>query len=312
MGRGTARFFSAWWWGVFLLLGYPHKHLDPHGRSGYAGFMSESPPDFAVLEAFALDLAAAAATVAVPLFRHRDLSEINKGNASRADVHFDPVTEADKGAERAIRALINQHYPAHGIIGEEYGSENADADYVWVLDPVDGTRAFISGLPLWTTLIGLRHQGRPVLGLIAQPVLQEVYLGSPLGSRLVTPQGSTSLAVRACPDLANAVIGTTDPHLYAGDEVAAYTALRQATKLVRYGCDAYAFAMVAAGTMDIALETGLKPWDIEAIIPVIENAGGAVSNWHGAPVGPEAGQVIAAGSQALLDQALTHLKPAAS
>ena len=248
--------------------------------------MSENTPDFAVLEAFALDLAAAAATVAVPLFRHRDLSEINKGNASRADVHFDPVTEADKGAERAIRALINQHYPAHGIIGEEYGSENADADYVWVLDPVDGTRAFISGLPLWTTLIGLRHQGRPVLGLIAQPVLQEVYLGSPLGSRLVTPQGSTSLAVRACPDLAN--------------------------KLVRYGCDAYAFAMVAAGTMDIALETGLKPWDIEAIIPVIENAGGAVSNWHGTAVGPEAGQVIAAGSQTLLDQALMHLKPAAS
>ena len=274
--------------------------------------MSENAPDFAKLEAFALELAAAAAAVAVPLFRKKDLGEINKGNASRADVQFDPVTEADKGAERAIRALINQHYPEHGIIGEEYGTENADADYVWVLDPVDGTRAFISGLPLWTTLIGLRYQGHPVLGLIAQPVLQEVYLGSPLGSRLVTPRGSTPLSVRACPNLSDAVIGTTDPHLYSGDEVAAYTALRTATKLVRYGCDAYAFAMVAAGTMDIALETGLKPWDIEAIIPVIENAGGVVTNWHGQPVGPEAGQVIAAGSQALLDQALKHLKPAAN
>ena len=274
--------------------------------------MSENAPNYAALETFALELAAAAAVVAVPLFRQKGLGEINKGNASRADVHFDPVTEADKGAERAIRALINQHHPDHGIIGEEYGSENAEADYVWVLDPVDGTRAFISGLPLWTILIGLRYQGRPVLGLIAQPVLQEVYLGSPLGSRLITPKGSTPLSVRDCPALSDAVIGTTDPHLYSGDEVAAYAALRQAIKLVRYGCDAYAFAMVAAGTMDIALETGLKPWDIEAIIPVIENAGGVVTNWHGQPVGPEAGQVIAAGSQALLDQALTHLKPAAN
>jgi histidinol phosphatase-like enzyme (inositol monophosphatase family) len=288
-----------------------HKPLDPHGRSGYAGFMSENTPDYAALEAFALELAAAAARVALPLFRHRDLGEINKGNASRADVAFDPVTEADKGAERAIRALINARYPDHGIIGEEYGSENTDADYIWVLDPVDGTRAFISGLPLWTTLIGLRYQGRPVLGIIAQPVLEEVYLGSPLGSRLITPKGSTPLTVRACSGLADAVIGTTDPHLYAGAEVDAYAHLRTAAKLVRYGCDAYAFAMLAAGTMDIALETGLKPWDIEAIIPVIENAGGVVTNWHGRPVGPEAGQVVAAGSQALLDEALTHLRVAA-
>ena len=273
--------------------------------------MSENAPDYAALEAFALELAAAAASVALPLFRHRDLGEINKGNASRADVDFDPVTEADKGAERAIRALINARYPDHGIIGEEYGSENTEADYIWVLDPVDGTRAFISGLPLWTTLIGLRYQGRPVLGIIAQPVLEEVYLGSPLGSRLITPEGSTPLAVRACSGLADAVIGTTDPHLYAGDEVAAYAHLRTASKLVRYGCDAYAFAMVAAGTMDIALETGLKPWDIEAIIPVIENAGGVVTNWQGQPVGPEAGQVVAAGSQTLLDEALKHLSVAA-
>jgi histidinol phosphatase-like enzyme (inositol monophosphatase family) len=274
--------------------------------------MSQNTPDFAKLEAFALELAAAAAAVALPLFRQKDLSEINKGNASRADVHFDPVTEADKGAERAIRTLIKTHYPDHGIIGEEYGTENPDAEYVWVLDPVDGTRAFISGLPVWTTLIALRHLGRPVLGLIAQPVLQEIYLGSPLGARLVTPKGSTPLSVRTCADLSDAVIGTTDPHLYAGDEVAAYAGLRTASKLVRYGCDAYAFAMVAAGTMDIALETGLKPWDIEAIIPVIENAGGVVTNWQGSRVGPEAGQVIAAGSQALLDQALTHLKAAAN
>ena len=271
-------------------------------------FMSQSP-DFPALEAFALELAAAAAGAALPLFRAPALAEDNKLAHLAL---FDPVTEADKGAERAIRHLINTHFPDHGIIGEEYGSENAEADLVWVLDPVDGTRAFISGLPLWTTLIGLRHNGYPVLGLIAQPVLGEVFLGSPLGSRRITAQGSTPLKVRACAGLADAVIGTTDPYLYPeGPEADAYTSLRHATKLQRYGCDAYAFAMVAQGTMDIAVETGLKPWDIEAIIPVIENAGGVVTNWHGDRIGPEAGQAIAASSRALLDEALAHLKPAA-
>lgn len=270
-------------------------------------FMSNTP-DFQTLEAFALELAAAAVDAALPLFRS-GLAEDNK--LAHLSL-FDPVTEADKGAERAIRHLINRHFPDHGIIGEEYGNENEDAEFVWVLDPVDGTRAFISGLPLWTTLIGLRHNGYPVLGLIAQPVLQEVFLGSPLGSKRITPIGQTPLQVRPCTGLANAVIGTTDPYLYGeGAEMAAYTSLRYATKLQRYGCDAYAFAMVAQGTMDIALETGLKPWDIEAIIPVIENAGGMVTNWRGDRVGPEAGQVIAASSRALIDEALAHLSPAA-
>ncbi len=265
-------------------------------------------PDYARLEAFALDLAAAAADAALPLFRQKGLGEDNKlAHLSR----FDPVTEADKGAERAIRALINQHFPNHGIIGEEYGEENAGADYVWVLDPVDGTRAFIAGLPLWTTLIGLRFKGRPVLGLIAQPFLREIFLGSPLGSRLITPAGSTPLRVRTCSGLSDALIGTTDPDLYLGIEADAYVSLRKAVKLARYGCDAYAFAMVAQGTMDMALETGLKPWDIEAIIPVIENADGVVVNWRGEDVGNDGGQVIAACSRALADEAVTLLRPAA-
>ncbi|MBW8881402.1 MAG: histidinol-phosphatase [Asticcacaulis sp.] len=268
--------------------------------------MSDTP-DYARLEAFALELAAAAGEAALPLFR-TDLGTDNKlAHLSR----FDPVTEADKGAERAIRALINRHFPDHGIIGEEYGDEKTDADFVWVLDPVDGTRAFISGLPLWTTLIGLRHQGRPVLGVIAQPVLKEVFLGSPLGSRLITPAGDRPLRVRTCSGLSDAVIGTTDPNLFPGDEGTAYNSLLKAVKLARYGCDAYAFAMVALGTMDMALETGLKPWDIEAIIPVIENAGGAVTDWRGDPVPSTAGQVIAGCSRTLIDAALEHLQPAA-
>lgn len=266
-------------------------------------------PDYARLEAFALELAAAAADAALPLFRQKDLGEDNKlAHLSR----FDPVTEADKGAERAIRALINRHFPNHGIIGEEYGAENADADYVWVLDPVDGTRAFISGLPLWTTLIGLRFRGRPVLGVIAQPFLREIFLGSPLGSRLITPAGSMPLRVRTCSGLNDALIATTDPDLFAGAEADAYASLRQAVKLARYGCDAYAFAMVAMGTMDMALETGLKAWDIDAIIPVIENAGGVVVDWRGEDVGNDGGQVVAACSRALAEEAIAILRPAAN
>jgi len=268
-----------------------------------------SEPDYAALERFALDLAAAAAMASLPLFRLRGLGEDNKlAHLAR----FDPVTEADKGAERAIRALINQTFPEHGIIGEEYGEENPDAEYVWVLDPVDGTRAFISGLPLWTNLIGLRHRERPVLGIIGQPFLGEVFLGSPLGSRLIGRDGETPLKVRPCTGLNDAVIGTTDPNLFQGVEAGAYNGLLEAVKLARYGCDAYAFAMVAMGTMDIALETGLKCWDIEAIIPVIENAGGVVTDWRGNPVGQDGGQVLAAGSRALIDKALTHLGRAAA
>jgi len=267
-----------------------------------------SEPDFAPLERFALDLAAAAATVSLPLFRLKGLGEDNKlAHLSK----FDPVTEADKGAERAIRALINRTFPEHGIIGEEYGEENPEAEYVWVLDPVDGTRAFISGLPLWTNLIGLRHRGRPVLGIIGQPCLGEVFVGSPLGSRLIGPNGETPLKVRACAALNDAVIATTDPNQFKGTEAQAYNGLLDAVKLARYGCDAYAFAMVALGTMDIALESGLKCWDIEAIIPVIENAGGVVTTWRGDTVGNNGGQVIAAGSKALIEQALEHLSPAA-
>ncbi|MFT3998094.1 MAG: histidinol-phosphatase [Asticcacaulis sp.] len=266
-----------------------------------------SPVELKALEAFILQLADAAAEVALPLFRSATLAEVSKPGHSSG---FDPVTEADKGAERAIRALIEAHYPDHGIIGEEYGTLRADAEYVWVLDPIDGTRAFISGLPLWTTLIGLRHRGRPMMGVICQPFLKESFLGSPLGSRLVTPSGSVPLKVRDCGTLNAALAATTDPHLYSGDEVPAFTALRSATKLMRYGCDAYAFAMVAQGTMDVALETGLKAWDIDAIIPVIENAGGVVTDWRGERVGAYGGQVIAAGSRAVRDEALGHLSPA--
>jgi len=143
------------------------------------------------LDAFLVELNHAAAGAILPLFRG------DHGLSNKFEVGFDPVTEADKGAERAIRALINARYPTHGIIGEEYGEDRPDAEFVWVLDPVDGTRAFISGLPLWTTLIGLRHEGRPVLGSIGQSFLDELYIGHAGGSRLIQAGEQSPLKVRA-------------------------------------------------------------------------------------------------------------------
>jgi histidinol phosphatase-like enzyme (inositol monophosphatase family) len=259
------------------------------------------------LDPFLLELNAAAAEAILPLFR-ADPGVIDKGGAAG----FDPVTEADKGAERAIRKLIESRYPHHGVIGEEYGEDRPDAEFVWVLDPVDGTRAFIAGLPLWTTLIGLRRHGKPVLGSIGQPFLDEIYIGSAEGSRLVWLGEERPIEARACPRLADAIIATTDPEAcFDGAEAAAWSQVRAAARLARLGCDAYAYAMVAAGTMDMVIEAGLKAWDIDAAIPVIEGAGGVVTDWRGAPVGPRGGQVVIAGDRACLDEALVALKRSA-
>src|SRR4051812_45121341 len=177
----------------------------------------------AELDTFLLELNRAAADVILPLFR----GEHGLTNKPHERFAFDPVTEADKGAERAIRRLIAERFPEHGIIGEEYGEDRPDAEFVWVLDPVDGTRAFISGIPLWCVLIGLRWEGRPVLGSIAQPYLDEIYIGHAGGSRLVARGVERPLAVRACAGLAGATIGGTDPHAYfLENEIAAWDRVR--------------------------------------------------------------------------------------
>ncbi len=272
-----------------------------------------SPELTAELDAFLLELNHAAGQAILPLFR-ADHGLVDKGVAGATGFRaFDPVTEADRGAERAIRALIAERYPDHGVIGEEYGEDRPDAEFVWVLDPVDGTRAFIAGLPLWCVLIGLRHEGKPVLGSIGQPYIEEVYLGSAAGSRLVTPAGERALKVRPCPKLTDAIIATTDPEAcFNGAELGAWTQVRAAARLARLGCDAYAYAMVAAGTMDMVIEAGLKAWDIDAAIPVIEGAGGLVTDWRGRPVGPNGGQVAIAGDRACLEEALVALRRSAA
>jgi histidinol phosphatase-like enzyme (inositol monophosphatase family) len=265
------------------------------------------------LDAFLVELNRAAAGAILPLFR-ADHGLVDKGGAPKEDGSggFDPVTEADKGAERAIRALISERYPDHGVIGEEYGEDRPDGEWVWVLDPVDGTRAFIAGLPLWTTLIGLRYQGVPVLGSIGQSFLGELYIGHAGGSRLMTRGASRPLKTRPCLGLSQALIATTDPALFRGAEREGWDSVRTAARLARLGCDAYAYAMVAAGTIDLVLETRLKAWDIDAAIPVIAGAGGLTTDWRGQAVGAYGGQVAIAGDRACLEAALALLAPAAA
>jgi histidinol phosphatase-like enzyme (inositol monophosphatase family) len=261
------------------------------------------------LDSFLIELNAAASAAILPLFRaDHGLEDKNQGGA------LDPVTEADRGAERAIRALISQRFPDHGVIGEEYGEDRPDAEFVWVLDPVDGTRAFIAGLPVWTTLIALRHQNDPILGSIGQAYMGELFIGSQAnGSRLISRSGETPLGVRPCPKLTDAIIATTDPEgCFTGAELGSWTQVRAAARLARLGCDAYAYAMVAAGKIDLVIEGGgLKAWDIDAAVPVIEGAGGLVTNWRGERVGRNGGQLAVAGDRACLDEALVTLKRSA-
>jgi len=264
--------------------------LDPHRLAGF--------------DSFAVDLAKAAADVILPLFRRENGLE-DKGTAK--DGAFDPVTAADRGAEAAIRAAIAARYPDHGVIGEEYGEDRPEAEFVWVLDPIDGTRGFIAGVPLWTTLIALRFQGRPVVGLIGQPYLDEVFVGTAAGSRLLQRGATTALAVRPCPRLDQAVVATTDPLMFKGEDAAAWARLKASVRLARYSADAYAYALAALGQLDLVIETGLKAWDIEAAIPLLQGAGGTATDWQGRALGSTGGACLIAGDPACRDQAIETL-----
>ncbi len=255
------------------------------------------PADF---EPFVLELAATAAAETLPRFRQA-LDVVDKGPAGG----FDPVTEADRNAEAALRRAIAARFPDHGVVGEEYGEDRPGAEWVWVLDPVDGTRAYMAGLPLWTTLIALLHERRPVLGAVAQPYLGEVFVGSAAGARLVRPgQSDRALRTRPCAALARATVATTDPALFTDPgEAASWRRLHAAARLARLGCDGYAYAMVAAGQIDVVLESGLQLWDWAAHRPLIEAAGGRLTGWTGGDCAP--GRILALGDPALETEART-------
>jgi histidinol phosphatase-like enzyme (inositol monophosphatase family) len=247
-------------------------------------------------------LADAASSAILPHFRA--LSDITDKGTDR----FDPVTIADRDGERAMRDLIGQTYPEHGIYGEEFGLHNESADNVWILDPIDGTRAFIAGLPTWGTLIGLRSSGHAVLGMMCQPFTAERYAGDGSQAWYRGPEGSAQLTTRACPDLARATMLTTSPHLFSAEQMGCYQAVERAVRLTRYGTDCYGYCMVAAGHADIVVEAGLNPYDIVALIPIIEGAGGTVTNWTGGSA-VDGGCVLATGDRATHDKVLKMLNP---
>jgi histidinol phosphatase-like enzyme (inositol monophosphatase family) len=208
-----------------------------------------------------------------------------------------PVTIADREAEAAMRAILTKEVPQHGVYGEEHGVERADAEYVWVLDPIDGTRAFITGLPIWGTLIALLHRGRPILGVIDQPILAERWLG-------VDGQPSTfngrPIRVRACPGLDRAYMYSTTPIMFSGDVARKHAALADAVKLFRWGGDCYAYGLLASGHVDLVVENDLKLYDFAALVPVIAGAGGVVTDWQGRPLDRDSdGSVLAAGDAAV-------------
>lgn len=267
--------------------------------------MSAIPAHDVARELAFLNLLADVARAAIlPHFRVGTVAE-----TKRAD-QFDPVTEADRGAERAIRALIAEHRPECGVEGEEYGASPSRNGWTYVLDPVDGTRAFISGLPLWGCLIGLCYEDQPVFGVLDQGYLSERFIGFPGGAVLVTAAGERRLTVRACAGLETATLATTDPDLFTAPEAPAYRAVREKVRLARLGCDCYAYGMVALGGIDLVIESGLKRHDIAALVPIIAGAGGLVSDWRGRPV-LAGGQVLAAGDARAHQAALALLAPAA-
>lgn len=249
------------------------------------------------------ELAEAASEAILPHFRTQmaitDKYEDKADGGIVSDI--DPVTVADRNAEAAMRRLIEQRFPDHGIIGEEYGDDRPEAEHVWVLDPIDGTRAFICGLPLWGVLIGLRHHNTPVLGMVAQPHIGERFAGTGDAAWLTRAGRKTPLRIRECTGIAQATLSTTGPNMFSGEDLARFQAVAAECRLLRYGYDCYAYAMLAMGFIDCVVESSLKPFDIEPIIPIILGAGGIVTDWQGNPT-PGNVQVIAAGDQRVIDE----------
>ena len=248
-----------------------------------------------------LAAAAAAARETLPRFRTR-LAVDNK-----YVVGFDPVTDGDREAERVIRETIAARYPGHAIVGEEMADQAGDGRYEWIVDPIDGTRAFISGAPVWGTLIGFRVAGRTVAGLMAQPFTGEIYLGLPGGSSYL--RGGEEVAIRTShvTELRHAKLSATSPDIFVqADTMRQWNALREAVLQARYGLDCYAYCLLAAGHIDLVCESALKNVDIAPLIPVIENAGGVVTGWDGGTA-ENGGSCVAAATPELHRAALAVL-----
>jgi len=258
------------------------------------------------IKSFVEQLAHASGQAILPFFR----SHIGAQDKSAGGV-FDPVTEADRAAELTMRAMIMEQFPSHGIIGEEFGIHNEGAEYMWVLDPIDGTKSFISGLPVWGTLIGLEHNGAPCYGMMHQPFTREFFFGDGArsfwhGAKDDGTRRERVLRTRSCHSLAQATLMTTHPQLLIEGTREAFTRVEEKVRLSRYGGDCYAYCMLASGHIDLVIESGLNAYDIAALIPIIEGAGGIITTWTGQSAA-KGGSIIAAGDQHLHEAALKLL-----
>jgi myo-inositol-1(or 4)-monophosphatase len=252
--------------------------------------------------AFAEELAGAAGEVIRPYFRRR-IDICDKGT----DGFYDPVTEADRRAEQVIRRRITERYPQDGIIGEEFGSRPGTSGFVWVIDPIDGTRAFLAGQPLWGTLIALEYDRRVLIGILDQPFLQERFIGYAGKAEFRDRDGAARLNTRACATLAEAVICTTHPLTHFTEhERANFGRVEKQCRLSRYGGDCYAYGLLAMGFIDLVIEAGLKHWDVSAIFPIVEGAGGILTSWNGESAA-HGGNVVAAGDRRIHAQAVQLL-----
>jgi histidinol phosphatase-like enzyme (inositol monophosphatase family) len=248
-------------------------------------------------------LADASGPVIMPFFRKRMRIENKAGIGA-----FDPVTAADKAAETIIRKTIAVQFPDHGVIGEEFADTAGTSPYTWVIDPIDGTRAFMSGMPLWGTLIGLMYDHHPIVGMMDQPYTRERFWGTAKGAFGRSVSGEIRrIKTRPTTTLTDAVLMSTSPDLFKpGTERRRFEAVSKVARMTRYGGDCYAYCMLASGHVDIVVEAGLKIFDIVPLIPIIEAAGGIVTDWTGAPA-TGGGRIVAAGNRALHAEVLERL-----
>ncbi len=239
--------------------------------------------------------------IALKYFRNPDLVVKNKGLQK-----FDPVTEADLETEKVIRNIIKRNRPLDMIFGEETGETDGNSEYFWLIDPIDGTRAFIAGIPVWTVLIAVMKNKVPILGVIHQPFTGEIFVGGFGSTELISGGVTTITKTRKCSNLRKAVLATTFPEIGTKFEMNRFNAVRDQVKLTRYGLDAYAYALLALGQLDIVIEAGLKPHDVNAPIAVVEAAGGIVTDWSGKKA-YYGGQILACGDIQIHEQAVKIL-----
>ena len=264
----------------------------------------------AAFSRFAHQLADLSVDILLGYFRSGVSAEGKTGKGE--SIGFDPVTEADRRVECAIRDAIKAAWPDHGIVGEEFASHGEDNAFVWRVDPIDGTRSFLAGLPTWGTLIGLAHEGRNIIGLMSQPFTGERYWSDGVASHYRGPGGERRLATSDCAKIENALLATTDPYWFdEGEEARAFARLRDSARMTRYGGDCYSYCLLAAGFIDIIVESGLNSFDIAGLVPIVRDAGGVITTWQGDPP-DEGGQIVATANSALHEKVLRILAPAAN